>query len=429
MTRIPIGQGNGGASYIASQFANRHGLIAGATGTGKSVTVAKLAQGFADAGAAVFIADVKGDLAPLTAALDGQVLLDPMRNARLTVKALGPDLLARALNLSEAQAGVTDIAFAYASDTRTPINTLGDFRDVLRKLASNPKGLGARYGLISPASVGAVQRTLLGIEREGCAGALIGPCFDVAKLMTPGFVHVLDATRLIRSPALYGAYLLFVLCDLYDRLPEVGDLDKPRLVLFFDEAHLLFADAPPPLIQRIERIIRLIRSKGVGVYFATQSPADIPAAILAQLGNRVQHALRGATVQDQRAARVAAETMPINPKLDAAGLIMTMGVGQALVSTIGEDGSPRPCDLVRVTMPPLPVLFPGVEIKFTGVGISPAPVETPGNGAGVFALFGLLIVAGFGGALAIAASGHAKPILICLGLLFAFTLHRMAKGR
>lgn len=360
MTRIPIGNG-ARPSYIVARFANRHGLITGATGTGKTFTLATLAEGFSNAGVPCMVADVKGDLSGLLRGACPSRALQPGATFRLTVESLGPDLLTRALALSEAQAGAVEIAFAAATADGRPLDSLADLRGILQhmNMNTNARALSRRFGLVSPASVAAIQRSLLSIEREGMAPTLARPCFDVAQLLEApggaGLITVLDATRLMRSPALYGAAMLFILADLYERLPEVGDLERPRLVLFLDEAHLLFSEAPAALVQRVERIVRLIRSKGVGVYFASQAPADIPSPILAQLGNRIQHGMRAATVQEQRAARAAAETMPINPRIDAATAIMTLGIGQALVSTIGENGIPQPCDLVKVTAPRSPM--------------------------------------------------------------------------
>ena len=356
--RIPIGAGQRPA-YIAGQYANRHGLIAGATGTGKSVTLMTLAEGFSRAGVPVFLADVKGDLATLAngnpvRSLD--VFGEDGERLSIRVDSLGPDMLARMLTLSDVQRGGLDVAFELARADRRPLATLADFRRLLQNMAMNHRAISARLGLISPASIAAVQRALIGLERDGGAELFGRTTYDVAGLLENteaglGVITRLDSVRLMRAPMAYAATLLFILGELYDRLPEVGDLERPRLVLFFDEAHLLFADIAPALLQRIERTVRLVRSKGVGLYFASQSPMDIPPIILGQLGNRIQHAMRGATLADQRAIRATAETLPINPKIDAAAAMLTMGVGRALVSTIDESGVPRPVDLVKVCMP------------------------------------------------------------------------------
>jgi hypothetical protein len=374
--QIPIGQG-ARPSFIAGQFANRHGLIAGATGSGKSVTLLTLAEGFSRAGVPVFLADVKGDLARIAASCPTQRLdVYGRTGARLSIRldSLGADMVARMLDLTDAQAGSLDVAFELARSERRPLATLADLRRLLGYMIAHHRQLGATYGHLTPASVSVIQRSLIRLERDGSA-ALFGPStFDVGRLLDQpggrGLVMLLDATRLSQTQG-YAAALLFMLTDLFARLPEVGDLPAPRLALFLDEAHLLFAEMPPRQLQRIERTIRLIRSKGVGVYFASQSPADIPPNVLGQLQNRIQHGLRGATLVDLRAIRAAAETMPLNPKLDAAAEITRLGVGRALVSTVGADGVPQPCDLVRVRAPdclaaPLPVYEPTDE--------APAPI-------------------------------------------------------
>jgi hypothetical protein len=352
--QIPIGAG----ASIAGQFANRHGLIAGATGTGKSVTLMTLAEGFSRAGVPVFLADVKGDLGRIAATCPVHRLDAFGRTGeRLSIRmdSLGPDIAARVLGLSEVQAATLEVAFAVTRSNRWPLAATADLRRVLEFMVQQHRAISQRFGRVSPASVAVIQRALIGLQRDG-SGELFGArTYDVAALLARspdgrGLVTLLDATRLYGTAA-YGAALLYLMTDLFERLPEVGDLDAPRLVLFLDEAHLLFVDIAPGLLQRVERVVRLIRSKGVGLYFASQSPADIPPVILGQLGNRIQHGLRGATLADLRAIRATAETLPINPKIDAAAAILTLGVGQALVSTVGPDGIPRPVALVRVRAP------------------------------------------------------------------------------
>ena len=357
--RITIGQGSRPA-FIAGRYANRHGLISGATGTGKSVTLMTLADGFSRIGIPSLLVDVKGDLARIqngnpTRRLDA-LGSAPGERVTLRIDSLGPDLMARVLGLSDAQRGALEVGFALATKEQRSLATLGELRALLAHVAANHRQISTRYGLVSPSSIAAIQRALIGLEREGGADLFGRSTFDIASLEARapdgrGVVALFDAQRLMRAPALYAATLLFLLTDIYDRAPEVGDLAAPRLVLFLDEAHLLFADLPAPMLQRIERTIRLIRSKGVAVFFASQSPLDIPPTIMGQLGNRIQHALRGATLADQRAIRATAETLPLNPAIDAKAALLNMGVGQALVSTIGENGSPQPVDLVRVSPP------------------------------------------------------------------------------
>jgi hypothetical protein len=354
---IPIGRGARPA-YICGQFANRHGLIAGATGKGKSVTLLTLAEGFSRVGVPVFMADVKGDLARIGATCPVRSLdVYGRTGAPFAVRldSLGPDVFARALGLTDAQAGALDVLFELARVDRRPLANLADLRRLITFASVNHRALSRRFGQVAPASIAVVQRALIALERDGGAALFGVRSFDVACLLgqSPagrGVVTLLDATRLTETPA-YGAALLFMLAELFERMPEVGDLDTPRLVLFLDEAHLIFAEMAPRLLQRVERIVRLIRSKGLGVYFASQSPADMPPMILGQLGNRIQHGLHGATPADLRAIRATAETLPVNPKLDAASAIVGLKVGEALVSTIGPDGVPQPVDRVRIRAP------------------------------------------------------------------------------
>ena len=355
--------------------ANRHGLIAGATGTGKTVTLQSIAEQFSAAGVPVFLADVKGDLAGIAmsgspdfkhaATLEARAkeigLADYAYRdnpavfwdlygeqghpVRTTISEMGPLLLSRLMGLNETQEGVLNIAFRFADEQALLLIDLEDLQAVLAHTAENASSLSAKYGNISKASVGTIQRQLLAFESQG-AGKFFGePAFEIGDFIRTdengrGIINVLAADRLMQSPKLYATFLLWLLSELFEALPEVGDVEKPTLVFFFDEAHLLFDDAPEALFDKVEQVVRLIRSKGVGVYFITQNPIDIPEKIAGQLGNRVQHALRAFTPRDQRAIRAAAETFRINPDLDVETAITELKVGEALVSTLEPDGSP-----------------------------------------------------------------------------------------
>jgi DNA helicase HerA-like ATPase len=368
---------------IQARYANRHGLIAGATGTGKSVSLMVLAERFSQAGVPVFVADVKGDLAGLSQAA---VLTDKLRNRlkllgieqrwtadanpvvfwdlfgqnghplRTTISEMGPILLARLLELNEVQSGVLQIAFRVADDEGLLLLDLNDLRALLVYVAENAKDISTRYGLVSTASIAAVQRALLGLEDQGAAAFFGEPAFELQDFfrLDPrgrGVINVLSAEQLILKPRLYSSFLLWLLSELFEQLPEVGDLDRPRFVFFFDEAHLLFDDAPAALQQRIEQVVRLIRSKGVGVYFCSQNPDDVPNEILGQLGHRIQHALRAFTPRDQKAVRSAAETFVPNPRLDVARVITELAVGEALVSFLEEGGRPAMVERAWVLPP------------------------------------------------------------------------------
>jgi uncharacterized protein len=368
-------------------LANRHGLVAGATGTGKTITLRVLAEGFSRMGVPVFLADVKGDLsglarpggdAPkvqerakalgLTLEPEGvpAVFLDVYGEAghplRTTISEMGPLLLARVLGLNETQAGVLQVAFRAADEGGLLLLDLKDLRAMLEHVSDNAPALRARYGNVSSTSVGAIQRALLALEAQGGDRLFGEPAFGLEDLLRTdlagrGQVTVLHAEKLVRAPTLYATLLLWLLSELFESLPEVGDPEKPRLVFFFDEAHLLFADAPDELGQKIEQVVRLIRSKGVGVYFVTQSPLDVPDAVLGQLGNRVQHALRAFTPRDQRAVRAAAETFRANPGVDVERAITELAVGEALVSFLDEQGTPVPVERALV-LPPRSRLAP-----------------------------------------------------------------------
>lgn len=352
-------------------LANRHGCITGATGTGKTVTLQVLAESFSRLGTPVFMADVKGDLTGLAQAgqpspkllarLEKLGLPQPEWAAcpvelwdvfgeqgtpvRATVSDMGPMLLARMLNLNDTQEGVLSLVFRVADDEGMLLLDMKDLRAMLQNVADRAAELRTRYGNVSSASVGAIQRALLALETQGAERFFGEPMLDIAELMRTdaqgrGVVNILAADKLMQAPRLYSVFLLWMLAELFEQLPEVGDLEKPRLVFFFDEAHLLFNDAPAALLEKIEQVVRLIRSKGVGVYFVTQNPADIPDTVLGQLGNRVQHALRAFTPRDQKAVRTAAETMRPNPGLDITAAITELAVGEALVSLLDEQGRP-----------------------------------------------------------------------------------------
>lgn len=356
---------------LLSSLANRHGLITGATGTGKTVTLQKLAESFAQIGVPVFMADVKGDLSGLGAVGECkpkiQERLDQLKVAdwapakfttvfwdvfgesghpvRATVSDMGPLLLARLLNLNEVQAGVLQLVFKMADDNGLLLLDLKDLRAMVQFVGDNARELTTQYGNISVASIGAIQRGLLVLEEQGADKFFGEPMLNIADMMQTdgngqGVINVLAADKLYNAPKLYATFLLWLLAELFEQLPEVGDLDKPKFVFFFDEAHLLFADAPPALLDKVEQVVRLIRSKGVGIYFVTQNPLDIPETVLGQLGNRVQHALRAFTPRDQKAVKVAAETMRPNPAFNAETAITELAVGEALISFLDEKGSP-----------------------------------------------------------------------------------------
>lgn len=340
---------------------NRHGLIAGATGTGKTVTLQTLAEMASKAGVPVLAVDVKGDLSGMANGMALPVLFWDVfgqrgHPLRTTVSQLGPLLLSRLFNLSAAQAGMLDIAFRIADENHLILDDLKDLRAVLNFMSENAAEIGRQLGLVSGASVAAVQRAILGLENQGGAAFFGQPEIQLSHLMQKdsrgyGVVSLIEADGLIRSPLLYGTVLIWLLAELFETLPEAGDLSQPKLMLMIDEAHLLFNDAPPVLVEKIEQAVRLIRSKGVGVYFITQNPQDIPASVLGQLGNRIQHALRAFTPQDQKAVRVAAETFRPNPAINTAQAITELGVGEALVSFLLPDGTPMPVERAKIRLP------------------------------------------------------------------------------
>jgi DNA helicase HerA-like ATPase len=367
---ILIGKGDT-QQLLRLPLANRHGLIAGATGTGKTISLQILAEGLSDCGVPVFMADVKGDLAGISAAgtenpklaeraatvglsdytLRGfptvfwDVLGEQGHPIRTTISEMGPLLLARLMNLNETQEGILDIGFRVADEQGLLLLDLKDLRSLLNFLGEHAAQLSLQYGRVSSASVGAIQRRLLTLEQQGGDHFFGEPALDIKDLMRTdrsgrGMINLLAADRLMMAPKLYATFLLWLLSELFEELPEVGDPDKPKLVFFFDEAHLLFDSAPRALLDKVEQVVRLIRSKGVGVYFISQNPLDIPEEVLGQLGNRIQHALRAFTPRDQKAVRAAAQTFRANPKFDTEQVITQLGVGAALVSTLDPEGVP-----------------------------------------------------------------------------------------
>lgn len=368
-----IAMSQGKEITLLPNMANRHGLITGATGTGKTVTLQKMAESFASIGVPVFLADVKGDLSGIAAAgaASDKMLarlaaigvndFKPRANTavfwdvfgekghpvRATISDMGPLLLSRLLNLNETQSGVLTLVFKVADDNGLLLLDLKDLQAMLQFVGDNAKRFTTEYGNISAASIGAIQRGLLALSEQGGDTFFGEPMLDIDDLMQTdgegrGVINVLAADKLYLSPKLYSTFLLWMLAELFEKLPEVGDVEKPKLVFFFDEAHLLFTDAPAALLEKIEQVVRLIRSKGVGVYFVTQNPLDIPETVLGQMGNRVQHALRAFTPRDQKAVKTAADTMRPNPAFNTADAITELGVGEALVSFLDEKGRPAP---------------------------------------------------------------------------------------
>jgi DNA helicase HerA-like ATPase len=386
--KIFVGKG-GSDAWLALALANRHGLVTGATGTGKTVSLQVLAEGFSRAGVAVFAADIKGDLSGIAArgeanpnfvkrakdlgfdyqpeqfpAVFWDLFGEQGHPIRANVFEMGPLLVARMLELNDVQEGIINIAFRFADDDpelgaaeANGLVDLKDLRELLSFLSKHGKEISARYGNVALTAVGAVQRQLLVLENQGGTKFFGEPALDITDLMRVdaatqrGIINVLDATKLMSSPRLYATFLLWLLSELFQKLPEVGDPPKPKLVFFFDEAHLLFNEAPKVLLDRVEQVVRLIRSKGVGVYFVTQNPLDVPEKVLAQLGGRVQHALRAFTPRDQKAVAAAAETFRPNPKLNTAQVITQLGKGEALVSFLEGDGTPSMVERILVRPP------------------------------------------------------------------------------
>lgn len=379
--KLYVAHGPQGPISIIGKMANRHGLIAGATGTGKTVSLQVLAETFSQAGVPCFMADMKGDLSGISqaGAMNGfiekrikefgmpeprfegcptrffDVFGEQGHPIRSTVSNMGPQLLSRLLDLNDIQSGVMDILFRVADDKGLLLIDMKDLRSMLAYVSDHSDELQRQYGNVTAASVGAIQRALLSLENQGADRFFAEPSFDIDDLMDVedgrGVMSVLAADKLMMNPKLYSTFLLWLLSDIYSSLPEVGDLELPKLVFFFDEAHTLFTDTSPALVSKIEQIIRLIRSKGVGVYFITQNPSDIPDTVLGQLGNRIQHALRAYTPKDQKAVRAAAETFRVNPEFNTEEAIMALGTGEALVSFLDSDGSPSIVQKARVLFP------------------------------------------------------------------------------
>ena len=367
-----LGLADGQRVTLPLHMANRHGLIAGASGTGKTITMKVMAESFSDAGVPVFLCDVKGDVSGLAQAgeqnpgmekridkfgIHSEFTYKPYpvtfwdiygeqgHPIRATVSDIGPELLARLLDLTPAQEGVLNIVFEIADDHDLLLSDLKDLHAMLDYVSDHRKELTTTYGNVSSASLGAILRALIPLENQGGDLFFGEPMLDIKDWMRKdengkGMINLLHCVKLVRNPKLYGIFLLWMMAELFERLPEVGDMDKPRLVFFFDEAHLLFEDAPKVLVQKIEQMVKLIRSKGVGIYFVTQSPKDIPDAVLAQLSNRVQHALRAYTPAEQKAVKAAVQSMRPNPAFNAAEVLMELGVGQALVSLLDDEGVP-----------------------------------------------------------------------------------------
>jgi DNA helicase HerA-like ATPase len=383
--------------------ANRHGLVAGATGTGKTVTLQVLAQGLSDVGVPVFAADVKGDLSGVAAiGQPNDKMLDRAKSIgielrpaaapvvfwdlfgeqghpiRATISEMGPLLLSRMLDLNDVQEGALNVVFRAADDQGLLLLDLKDLQAALTFASQSSAELGARYGAVAPATVATIQRKLLVLENQGGQSLFGEPALSLGDLMRTdgsgrGYINVLAADRLISSPQLYATFLLWLMSELFEDLPEVGDPEKPGLVFFFDEAHLLFRDAPKPLIEKVEQVVRLIRSKGVGIYFVTQNPADIPETVLGQLGNRVQHALRAYTPAEQKGLRAASDSFRANPAFDTAEAIQGLGVGEALVSVLDEKGAPTMVQKTTVR-PPASRLGPLTQAERAAV-IAQSPVK------------------------------------------------------
>jgi len=378
---ILIAQHGDTQCHLLADKANRHGLITGATGTGKTITLQTLAEGFSRIGVPVFMADIKGDLTGISqAGVIGEKLAAVLKErgldapesiacpatlwdvfgeqghpVRATISDLGPLLLARMLDLNETQAGVLNLVFKIADDNGLLLLDLKDLRAMLQYVGDNAKDFTTQYGNVSAASIGAIQRGLMQVESQGGEKFFGEPMLNISDFMQTvggeGVINILAADKLLNSPRLYATFLLWMLAELFEQLPEVGDLDKPKMVFFFDEAHLLFNEAPKVLIERIELVVRLVRSKGVGVYFVTQNPLDIPDSVLAQLGNRVQHALRAFTPRDQKAVKATAQTMRQKPGLDIETAITELAVGEALISLLDDKGRPTMTERVYVLPP------------------------------------------------------------------------------
>lgn len=369
-------------AIILGHFANRHGLITGATGTGKTVTLQVLAENFSAMGVPVFVTDIKGDVSGLSQAGEQTDFLDKRAKklgiqnyhysgsptvfwdifkqhghpVRTTIHEIGPLYLSRLLELSDVQQGVLVVAFKYAKDNKLPLLDLKDLQKLLNHMGENDKEISQQYGRITNASIGAIQRRLLNLESQNADQLFGEPALELKDLMRQdlsgkGMISIMESRDLMMKPQLYAVFLLWLMTELFESLPEVGDLPAPKLVLFFDEAHLIFDDTPKEVLRRIDQVARLIRSKGVGIYFCTQSPGDIPEDILGQLGNKVQHALRAYTPKDKKVIKAVADSFRPNPDIDTAQAITQLGVGEALVSTLDEKGAPGMVDQVKIAPP------------------------------------------------------------------------------
>ncbi len=379
--KLHFGKGEHPAQ-ILGHFANRHGLITGATGTGKTVTVQVLAENFSLLGVPVFVTDVKGDVSGLSQAgkakdkliaraekldvkdykFEGSptVFWDIYRKyghpVRTTIAELGPMLLGRFLELSDVQEGVLNVGFKLAGEEKLALLDLEDLQQLLTYMSDNHKTISAKYGRVTSASIGAIQRRLLKLEQQGVENLLGEPALELSDLMKQdlsgrGIINIMDSRDLIQNPQMYATFMLWLMTELFESLPEVGDQQLPKLILFFDEAHLIFDEAPRELLRKVEQVARLVRSKGVGIYFCTQSPGDIPESILGQLANKVQHALRSYTPKDKKIIKAAAESFRPNPKFKTEDVITQLGVGEALVSTLNEEGAPSIVDKVKIAPP------------------------------------------------------------------------------
>ncbi|MCF6288987.1 MAG: DUF853 domain-containing protein [Proteobacteria bacterium] len=381
IVKLHFGKGERPAQ-ILGHFANRHGLITGATGTGKTVTVQVLAENFSLLGVPVFVTDVKGDVSGLSQAgtakdkliarakkLDVKdykfvgsptVFWDIYRKyghpVRTTIAELGPMLLGRFLELSDVQEGVLNVGFKLAQEEKLALIDLEDLQQLLTYMGDNHKEISKNYGRVTGASIGAIQRRLLKLEQQGVENLLGEPALELSDLMKQdlsgrGIINIMDSRDLIQNPQMYATFMLWLMTELFESLPEVGDQQLPKLILFFDEAHLIFAEAPKELLRKVEQVARLVRSKGVGIYFCTQSPGDIPESILGQLANKVQHALRSYTPKDKKTIKAAADSFRTNPNFKTEDMITQLGVGEALVSTLNEDGAPSVVDKVKIAPP------------------------------------------------------------------------------
>ena len=443
---ILIGKGEGGPVSLFLSRANRHGLIAGATGTGKTVTLQGLAEGFSAAGVPVFLADVKGDLGGM--AVPGSplgknhamlvqraadcgiadyayagfpvqfwdVFADQGTPVRATISEMGPLLLSRLLSLNDTQEGVLQLVFKLADEGGLLLLDLKDLRAVLADVAARASELTVQYGNVTKATVGTIQRQLLQLEAQGAEHFFGEPALDIDDFIFldeagRGQINILDATKLLNAPRLYATFLLWMLSELFEKLPEVGDPDKPVLVFFFDEAHLLFDDAPKALLDKVEQVVRLVRSKGVGVYFATQNPIDIPDKVAAQLGNRVQHALRAFTPKDAEAVRKAALTFRANPGVDVAEAITQLKVGEALVSVLDESGAPTPVErtLIRPPTSRIGPLTPDERATVIAASELDAQYRTPVDRDSAYEMLARKAAAATAQAPAIPVAASAKP--------------------